>query len=113
MHIMDTQHNNNNNVTFCVYYAKIVVRVLTHSPLAFGSWTMRQNPDYYFGIVHSKCNIIILIDQCRRINIKATLTTRIASMGFPYWRTVYMPMTEDELDVPITLVPSMMVSPQE
>ena len=66
MHIMDTQHNNNNNVTFCVYYAKIVVRVLTHSPLAFGSWTMRQNPDYYFGIVHSKCNIIILLVSNQR-----------------------------------------------
>ena len=61
MHIMDTQHNNNNNVTFCVYYAKIVVRVLTHSPLTFGSWTMHQNPDYYFGIVHLKCNIIVII----------------------------------------------------
>ena len=59
MHIMDTQHNN--NVTFCVYYAKIEVRVLTHSPLAFGSWTMCQNPDYYFGIVHAKCNIIVII----------------------------------------------------
>ena len=62
-HIMDTQQNNNNNVTFFVYYAKIVVRVLMHSPLAIGSWTMRQNPDYYFGIVHSKCNIFILILQ--------------------------------------------------
>jgi hypothetical protein len=22
---------------------------------------MRQNPDYYFGIVHAKCNIIVII----------------------------------------------------
>ena len=61
MHIMDTQHNNINNVTFFVYYAKIVVRVLTHGPRAEGEWTMRQNPNYYFGIVHAKCNIIIII----------------------------------------------------
>jgi hypothetical protein len=60
---MDSQHYNNNNATFCVYYAKIVVRVLTHSPLAFGSWTMHQNPDYYFDIVHLKCNIIISVDE--------------------------------------------------
>ena len=44
-----------------MYYAKIVVRVLMHSPRAEGEWTMRQNPDYYFGIVHAKCNIIVII----------------------------------------------------
>jgi hypothetical protein len=31
------------------------------SPRAEGEWTMRQNPDYYFGIVHAKCNIIVII----------------------------------------------------
>jgi hypothetical protein len=44
-----------------VYYAKIVVRVLMHSPRAEGEWTMRQNPGYYFGIVHAKCNINVII----------------------------------------------------
>jgi hypothetical protein len=34
-----------------VYYAKIVVRVLMHSPQAEG----------YFGILHAKCNIIVII----------------------------------------------------
>jgi hypothetical protein len=28
---------------------------------AEGEWTLRQNPDYYFGIVHAKCNIIVII----------------------------------------------------
>jgi hypothetical protein len=27
---MDSQHNNNNNITFCVYYTKIVIKTLTY-----------------------------------------------------------------------------------
>jgi hypothetical protein len=32
-----------------------------HSARAEGERTMRENPEYYFGIVHAKCNIIVII----------------------------------------------------
>jgi hypothetical protein len=44
-----------------LYYAKIVVKVLMHSSQAEGELTMRQNLDYYFGMVHVKCNIFVII----------------------------------------------------
>ena len=40
---------------------KFIVWTVSIIIIAFGSWTMRQNPDYYFGIVHAKCNIIVII----------------------------------------------------
>jgi hypothetical protein len=44
-----------------VDYAKIVVGVLMRSPRAEGEWTMHQNLDNYFGIIHAKFYIIVII----------------------------------------------------
>jgi hypothetical protein len=66
---MDSQDNNNNNVTFCMYYAKIVVRVLTHIPLA-------------------ECNIIILVVDWRVTSL-VVCTCVLANLVF-YIYTLYV-----------------------
>ena len=57
-----------NCITIWVCQAKIVVRFLTHSALPFASCTMCQSPDYYFGIAHSNC-VILLYKDCLNMSV--------------------------------------------